>query len=339
VSKLSTLSLLLAGSIASFAPISAAHALENGDTVRIVVGFSPGGGYDTSARLAAPYIQAELRENGFPDVSVIVENVTGGAGVMGAATVFSAPPDGTTIGILEPMDATWQELLLNAPFKVTEFSFLGQQNIDTYGFIVRNDLNIANLDDLVARSNEKPFLLSTAGRTSYSTRIFPVLLKQTLAEVGKNVQFDFVNMAGTSEARASLARGEAEGLMMGVNPTSIAFVNEGKAKFLFSFLESEYPSAEEVLALPLELFDPLNKAAASRRFYIAPPGMDQELLTKLQDIFEAVFTSEEFMEKSEEAGLPVSFISGEETRELVTQLADFAKRNKEVVEQSIAAGQ
>jgi tripartite-type tricarboxylate transporter receptor subunit TctC len=333
-------SLLLAASAAVLiAPVSNAIALEDGDTVRIVVGFSPGGGYDASARLAAPYFQAALRERGFPNVSVIVENITGGAGVMGAATVFTSPPDGTTVGILEPMDATWQELILNAPFKVTDFNFLGQQNTDTYGFMVRSDLEISEFNQLVARSKEKPILLGTAGRTSYSTRIFPVLLQQTLAKVGTDLRFDYVNTSGTSEARASISRGESESLLMGVNPSSIKFVGEGKAKFLFSFHEDEYPDAEDVLGLPPELFGPLNGAATSRRVYIAPPGMDEELLTTLQDTFEAVLTSEEFVEKSNTAGLPVSFLSGKDTRQLILDLAEFAKANRDVVEKSISSGQ
>jgi tripartite-type tricarboxylate transporter receptor subunit TctC len=340
VYRSSKLSLLFAATAALFiAPFSSASALEDGDTVRIVVGFSPGGGYDSSARLAAPYFEAALRERGFPKVSVIVENVTGGAGVMGAATVFSSPPDGTTVGILEPMDATWQELILGAPFKVTDFTFLAQQNTETYGLMIRSDLKITDIDQLAARSKEKPILLGTAGRTSYSTRIFPVLVQETLARAGVNVKFAFVNMSGTSDARASISRGEAEGLLMGVSPSSITFVKEGHANFLFSFQDDEWPDAKDVLKLPPELFDPLSGAAVSRRLYIAPPGMDEKLTKTFRDAFQAVFTNAEFIEKSKTAGFPVSFLSGDDTRTLIIQLAEFAKANKDVVQKSVSSGQ
>jgi tripartite-type tricarboxylate transporter receptor subunit TctC len=60
-----------------------AHAQANeadffkGKTIRMVVGFGPGGGYDIYARMIAPYIAQRL------DAKVVVEN-TPGAGSMTA---------------------------------------------------------------------------------------------------------------------------------------------------------------------------------------------------------------------------------------------------------------
>src|SRR5690606_25929147 len=47
----------------------------NGDTIEIVVPFSPGGGFDTYTRLFAPYFERVLREMTDLNLNVIVRNV------------------------------------------------------------------------------------------------------------------------------------------------------------------------------------------------------------------------------------------------------------------------
>ena len=59
--------------------------------VRIVIGFPPGGGIDTVARLLAPKMSESLGQ------PVIVDNRPGGAGVLGTEAVAKATPDGHTV--------------------------------------------------------------------------------------------------------------------------------------------------------------------------------------------------------------------------------------------------
>ena len=61
-------------------------------TVRILVGFSPGVAPDVTARLLADRLSEAW---GKP---VVVENVTGAGGNIGALRVAKAPPDGYTLG-------------------------------------------------------------------------------------------------------------------------------------------------------------------------------------------------------------------------------------------------
>jgi tripartite-type tricarboxylate transporter receptor subunit TctC len=65
-----------------------AQASYPGQTVRILVGFSPGGAPDVTARLLADRLSEAW---GKP---VVVENVTGAGGNIGATRVAKAPPDG-----------------------------------------------------------------------------------------------------------------------------------------------------------------------------------------------------------------------------------------------------
>lgn len=58
--------------------------------IKLVVPFSAGGQFDMVARMLAQFAGTELQQ------SVVVENVTGGGGNIGAAKVANAPTDGYT---------------------------------------------------------------------------------------------------------------------------------------------------------------------------------------------------------------------------------------------------
>ena len=78
-----------------------AFALKDGDTIRIIVPYSPGGGYDSQARLAAPFVEKEIQKAGMPNTKVIVENIRGGGGAIATAQVYASKPDGKTILFLD----------------------------------------------------------------------------------------------------------------------------------------------------------------------------------------------------------------------------------------------
>src|SRR5215207_706438 len=92
------------------APASSAAAQDSeqaffsGKTVRFVVGFGPGGGYDTYARLLAPYLSKTL------GATVIVENRPGAGGLVALNGVYIAPADGLTMMIVNGTAAVFSQL-------------------------------------------------------------------------------------------------------------------------------------------------------------------------------------------------------------------------------------
>ncbi|MFI5446347.1 Bug family tripartite tricarboxylate transporter substrate binding protein [Polaromonas sp. UC242_47] len=82
---------LMAGLLASAALVAAPAGAQTGQTLRLVVGYAPGGPVDAAARLFAPAFSREL---GMP---VIVENRPGASGVMAGHSVVKAPADGLQV--------------------------------------------------------------------------------------------------------------------------------------------------------------------------------------------------------------------------------------------------
>ena len=79
---------LVAGLLASAALAAAPAGAQSSQTVRLIVGYAPGGPVDAAARLFAPAFAKEL------GMSVIVENRPGAGGVMAGNSVVKAAPDG-----------------------------------------------------------------------------------------------------------------------------------------------------------------------------------------------------------------------------------------------------
>jgi tripartite-type tricarboxylate transporter receptor subunit TctC len=92
------------------APASPAAAQDSeqaffaGKTVRFVVGFGPGGGYDAYARMLAPYLSKTL------GATVIVENRPGAGGLVALNGVYISPPDGLTMMIVNGTGAAFSQL-------------------------------------------------------------------------------------------------------------------------------------------------------------------------------------------------------------------------------------
>jgi tripartite-type tricarboxylate transporter receptor subunit TctC len=64
--------------------------------INSIVPFKPGGGFDLQARLLAPFLRKYLLIR----VNVVIENVDGAGGKMGAVRLARSAPDGYTIGIV-----------------------------------------------------------------------------------------------------------------------------------------------------------------------------------------------------------------------------------------------
>lgn len=110
--------------------------------IRIVVPFPPGGGTDVMARLIAPKIAEKWGQQ------VLVENRPGAAGLVGAASVAKADPDGHTLlmtalgGItLETIDDFSPVVLVSAPPSV---------------LVVHPDVGVNSMSELLAHIRANP---------------------------------------------------------------------------------------------------------------------------------------------------------------------------------------
>ena len=123
--------------------------------VRIVVGFPPGGGVDTTARVIGQAMSQDLGQ------SVIVENKPGAAGTIGAAEVARSAPDGTTLLVTPGGHAIFGAMFKSLPFEPVK-SFDWISNIVTVPFfvVVPGNSEFRTVADIVAKAKAAPGTVS-----------------------------------------------------------------------------------------------------------------------------------------------------------------------------------
>ncbi|MGH8665113.1 MAG: Bug family tripartite tricarboxylate transporter substrate binding protein [Burkholderiales bacterium] len=149
---------LVALCVTSAAPVAAQQYPNR--PIRLVVGFSPGGNSDVSARLVAAKMSAVL------GTSIVVDNRTGAAGVVAAQMVARAPADGHTLAWSSQGALTISQIMDNNPPYKTETAFapVGRTFTFANALIVRPDFPAKTAADVVAIAKQKP------GELNYGTQ-------------------------------------------------------------------------------------------------------------------------------------------------------------------------
>src|ERR1043166_6466321 len=113
----------------SAARSEAQESFYKGKIIRIIVPFSPGGGYDIYSRVLARHIGKHIAGNPV----LVVENTTGAGGLIGTNYVYKvAKPDGLTIG--HPIGSLFLQQLVGKPgieFDARKFEYIGAPAQDT----------------------------------------------------------------------------------------------------------------------------------------------------------------------------------------------------------------
>ncbi|HWG05382.1 MAG TPA: tripartite tricarboxylate transporter substrate-binding protein [Beijerinckiaceae bacterium] len=186
----------------SWPPASAAD--DSGDffrgkTIRIIVGYPAGGGYDVYARLIARFLPTVLP--GRP--SVVVQNMPGAGSLIAANYLYSAADkDGTVIGALSGV-APFAPLqgLQGAMFDPRKFNWIGSPNSETGLLIVWHTAPFATIDDV--RQHE---LLTASSSVEATTSFYARVLNATLGLKLKIV----LGYPGSTDAFLAMERGEVQ---------------------------------------------------------------------------------------------------------------------------------
>lgn len=147
-----TISMLVAGIIAGTAFTAAAAVAQDYPTqpVTIVVPFSAGGPTDTVTRLVAAAMSEDLGQQ------VVVQNVGGAGGTLGAGQVAAANPDGYTLLLHHIGMSTAPALYASLPYDpMTDFAPIGLVTEVPMTIVARKDFEPATLEDLIAYVKEK----------------------------------------------------------------------------------------------------------------------------------------------------------------------------------------
>ncbi len=119
--------------------------------VRLIVGYTPGGGADTTARLVAQKMSDVLGRQ------ILVENRAGASGTLATERVAIAPPDGHTLLLMTAGDTVQPALRTKLPYDLQrDLSPVSQLTYGPFALTTHPSVPARNIGGLIALARRHP---------------------------------------------------------------------------------------------------------------------------------------------------------------------------------------
>lgn len=304
------------------APAPAQETFFKGKTMRIVVGFSAGGGFDTYSRAIGRHLGKHIPGN----PTIIVENMTGAASILAANHLYRiAKPDGLTIGNFHGFQILNQ--VLGAPgieFDARKFEWLGVPVQDTGACALARASGITSLEQW--RAAKTPVKLGGVGPGDASYGMARVL-KEVL---GLPVQ-PIPGYKGTAEIRLASESGEIAGGCWQWESIKVIWrkaLDAGEVNLVIQLVSKPHPELAKVpLAVSLAKTEEarvLLQAAVHdpnsiTRPYSLSPGTPKQRVKLLQKAFMDTMKDPEFLADAKRSKMDIDPVPGEEVEKTVAR--------------------
>lgn len=295
-----------------------------GHTLRFVVGFSAGGGFDTYARTIGRHIPKHIP--GSP--SVLVENMTGAGSLLAANHVFKvAKPDGLTVGHF--IGGFFLGQVLGQPgieFDARKFEFVGAPVTEDVVCAVTKASGITSMDKWFG--SKTPVKLGGTSTGAYAPDNVIRILKSALGLPTQLVS----GYKGTADIRLAAESGELHGSCWSwdsIKSTWRKALDDGSAVPVLRAVSAEFPDlpgvptamsfakTQETRQLIEIGIDDGSKYA---RPFVLPPGTPKERVAILRKAFQETFKDPAFLADLEKAKLGLEPVRGEDLEEMVSRI-------------------
>jgi tripartite-type tricarboxylate transporter receptor subunit TctC len=309
---------LLAGSLGADEPFY------QGRTLRLVVGYPPGGGFDVYTRVLARHLARHVP--GGP--TVVVENMPGAGGLVAANHLYRvARSDGLTVGhftgglLLGP--------LLQQPgadFDARGFEYVGAPAREQIACALSRASGIASLD--AWRAARTPVTMGGTGpgtAQESATRIVRAALDLPIRIVS--------GYRGTADVRLAVESGEISGACVNWSSMRTGWAEPLRTGEVTVVLAISARPIPELPRVPLAIDGArtpdgrrlvevgVHDQGVLARPYVLPPGTPPGRVRLLRQAFQATLDDPAFRADADRARLEVDPVSGEELGKVVERLS------------------
>lgn len=276
-------------------------------TIKIIVPFTAGTGMDTIARAVAPKLSDKLGQ------AVVVQNMAGASGNIGADVVAKANPDGYTVLMGANTMLMASQLYKNVPFNPTkDFSSVSLAAWGTLMLVSNPKTGIKTVNELVTQAKAKPGYINF-GSPGIGT---PHHMAMELFKAKTNLFMLHVPYRGTAGYTQDILSGE---IMIGFLPVHIAqgFVSAGKLNALAVGSPKRHPAAPNV-----ETFGEIGiKDIEVDLWYafFAPSKTSAPVVNRLNSEISAILKLPEISDLLKRAGMDASASTTDELTQLVSK--------------------
>ena len=298
--------------------------------ISFVVAFSPGGTYDSYARLAAHHLSQQLP--GTP--AVVIHNMQGANGARGGRYLAEqAARDGSVIGMISqaiPLRRVLEDPAVR--FDVGRLNWIGRITSSVEATIVWHTSPTRTVED--ARRRET-ILAATGENGTPDTN--PRLMNEFAGTRFKIV----TGYPGAGATMLAMERGEVEGAYTGLEnllATKSDWLRDRKITVLVQYAQERHRSFADVPAMVEFARTPEDRrilslyasAADIGIALVAPPNLAPELLSHLRRAFDAMMADPAFLADAASRQMDVQPMRGEALQRLVADVLatppDLAKR-------------
>ncbi|MDO5658815.1 MAG: tripartite tricarboxylate transporter substrate-binding protein [Paracoccus sp. (in: a-proteobacteria)] len=259
--------------------------------VTVVVPFSAGGPTDTVTRLIARAMSEELGQQ------IVVENVGGAGGTLGAARVAQADNDGYTLLLHHIGMATAPTLYPNLPYDPTsDFEYVGLVTEVPMVIVARPDMEHETLADVIEWIKEEGegVLYANAG-IGAASHLCGLMLMDAVGTSMTTIPYQ-----GTGPALTDLMGSQVD-LMCDQTTNTTAQIRDGSIKAYAVTVPERLESLPD-LPTPAEAGLPDDFEVTIWHGLYAPAGTDAAIVTRLSEALQKALADETVIERFADLG-------------------------------------
>ena len=306
---------MAAGTLILAPQLASAQGAYPSKPIRMIVPLAAGSAVDVAARRLAMSMSASMGQN------VVVENIVGAAGIIGASQIAKAAPDGYTIGGFNDSILTMvPNLNTNTPFNtVTDFVHISQVATIEFSLAVPTNSPFKSAADVIAAAKASP------GKLTYGSGGIgsPQHLAGALFASHTGIDIKHIPYRGASQAAQGAASGEVDLNFNGIATVS-SLAKAGKLKLIGVMRDTrhpEYPDSPTLAESGIRGFQ------FSTWFSLgAPKGTPDDIVKRLHAEVVKALSDKDIQARYAALGLRADGTSPEQVTALVRdQLARYGK--------------
>jgi len=290
-----------------------------GKTLTIVVGFTPGGGFDINARLLARHIGRHIPGN----PTIVVQNMPGAAGLNSAQYLDTAAPrDGTVIDIFNfgnIGDSRLHPDKIKVDFR--KFNWIGSISQDLTVCYVWHTFGVKTIADLKAKPHVHMGLTGMGSSSDTNQRILKSIFGVRIQQVA--------GYPGSAEQRIAIERGELDGDCGAWSSIPLEWIEGRKivpvirsSPSIAPDMPSDVPYGVDIApsGRDRQVLRMLLASTQVGRPFIASQAVPAERVKILRDAFNATMQDPQFVAEAQKLRLPISPKTGEEALKVVEEI-------------------
>lgn len=281
-------------------------------TIKLIVPWSAGGDTDAIFRLVAAGLEKQLGQ------TVVVKNISGGGGTVGALKVLNADSDGYTL--LAGHDSIAMSYLTGK----TDFGYFDFEPVSlmtsTYDAIATNPASPwDSMKEVVKDAKANPGKITFGASIGSTSQLEPALI-----QAAADIKFNIVGYEGTAERMQAIV-----GDHLKLGGVSVVAGKEYLKADKMKLLGYMGPERSSVLPdVPTLKEQGIDVVSATNRGVYAPKGTSEEIIKKLSAALKKVANSDKFKSKMKKLGTDVNYKGYKEYNK-------YLKENKKDMEEAL----